>query len=353
MVTEAADSSPSGISRAEHSRLGGRLIQFRYRGIWYMIAVLTVLSAVAAPASLRPTSLFAILPFVAFLAVASMGEALVMMVGGLDVSVPAVIGVVAVTLVALTGGSAPNVPLALLVVLAMAAGVGLGNGVLISLLRLNPLLVTLSVNTVLTGAMLFYLQTMRFESRVAASLEQFGSMNLRGVNVSVFAALALMLLITLFLDYTPLGRRFRAVGANPASAWIAGIAVRRYQVGAYVVAALLYATASIFLCAFMVTPNKDVGLPYFLAPIAAVILGTGSLAGGMGSMVATVGGAFFYTQLGQVLKTMGVSGYAEYVLLGTAIGGGMAVTNPRFLRWVGRLLPMKGSKETREGGEVI
>lgn len=299
-----------------------------------MIAVLTVLSALAAPASLKPTSLFAVLPFVAILAVASMGEGLVMMVGGLDVSIPAVIGVVAVTLVALTGGSSPNVPLALLVVFAMAAGVGLVNGVLISMLQLNPLLVTLSVNTVLTGGVLFYLQTLRFESRVAVSLEQFGSINLRGVNISVFVALALMLLITLFLDFTSLGRRFRAVGASPASAWIAGIAVRRYQVGAYVVAALLYATASILLSAFMVAPNKDAGLPYFLAPIAAVILGTGSLAGGMGSMVATVGGAFFYTQLGQVLKTMGMSGYAEYVLLGVAIGGGMAVTNPRFVEWL-------------------
>lgn len=299
-----------------------------------MIAVLTVLSALAAPASLKPTSLFAVLPFVAILAVASMGEGLVMMVGGLDVSIPAVIGVVAVTLVALTGGSSPNVPLALLVVFAMAAGVGLVNGVLISMLQLNPLLVTLSVNTVLTGGVLFYLQTLRFESRVAVSLEQFGSINLRGVNISVFVALALMLLITLFLDFTSLGRRFRAVGASPASAWIAGIAVRRYQVGAYVVAALLYAMASILLSAFMVAPNKDAGLPYFLAPIAAVILGTGSLAGGMGSMVATVGGAFFYTQLGQVLKTMGMSGYAEYVLLGVAIGGGMAVTNPRFVEWL-------------------
>lgn len=299
-----------------------------------MIVVLTVLSALAAPASLKTTSLFTVLPFVAFLAIASMGEALVMMVGGLDVSIPAVIGLVAVTLVALTGGSSPNVPLALLAVLAMAAGVGFINGLLVSVLRLNPLLVTLSVNTVLTGGMLFYLQTIRFESRVAVSLEQFGSINLRGVNVSVFVALALTVLITLFLDYTPMGRRFRAVGANPASAWIAGIPVRRYQVGAYVVAALLYATASILLCAFMVTPNKDVGLPYFLPPIAAVILGTGSLAGGMGSMVATLGGAFFYTQLGQVLKTMGLSGYAEYILLGAAIGGGMAVTNPRFVEWL-------------------
>lgn len=334
MVSKAADHAPSGVSPADRSPLRGRLIQFRYRGIWYMIAVLTVLSALAAPASLKPTSLFAVLPFVAILAVASMGEALVMMVGGLDVSIPAVIGVVAVTLVALTGGSSPHVPLALLVVLAMAAGVGLINGVLISVLQLNPLLVTLSVNTVLTGGMLFYLQTIRFESRVALSLEQFGSVNLLGVNVSVFVALGLMLVITAFLDYTPLGRRFRAVGANPASAWIAGIAVRRYQVGAYVVAALLYAMASILLSAFMVAPNKDAGLPYFLPPIAAVILGTGSLAGGMGSMVATLGGAFFYTQLGQVLKTMGMSGYAEYVLLGAAIGGGMAVTNPRFVEWL-------------------
>jgi ribose transport system permease protein len=334
----AADATPGKYSSAERARLMGRLIQFRYRGVWYLVAALLAVSALAAPASLKPTSLFAVLPFVAFLAVASMGEALVMMVGGLDVSIPAVIGMVAVTLVALTGGSNPDIALALLAVLTMAAGVGLINGILVSALQLNPLLVTLSVNTVLTGGMLFYLQTIRFESRVAYSLEKFGSLNLHGVNVSVFVALGLMLVITVLLDYTPYGRRFRAVGANPASAWIAGIAVRRYQVAAYVAASLLYAVASILLSSFMVAPNKDVGLPYFLAPIAAVILGTGSLAGGLGSMVATVGGAFFYTQLGQVLKTMGVSGYAEYVLLGVAIGGGMAVTNPRFIQLLGAVI---------------
>jgi len=337
MPNTAPGATPGGYSEAKRTRLKGRLIQFRYRGIWYMVAALLALSALAAPASLKPTSLFAVLPFVAFLAIASMGEALVMMVGGLDVSIPAVIGLVAVTLVALTGGSNPNVPLALLAVLAMAAGVGLINGFLVSVLQLNPLLVTLSVNTVLTGGMLFYLQTIRFESRVALSLEKFGSLDLQGVNVSVFVALGLMVMITVLLDYTPLGRRFRAVGANPASAWIVGIAVRRYQVAAYAAASLLYAMASILLSAYMAAPNKDVGLPYFLPPIAAVILGTGLLGGGMGSMVATVGGAFFYTQLGQVLKTMGASGYAEYILLGTAIGGGMAVTNPRFIQLLGRV----------------
>lgn len=309
-----------------------------------MVAGLLLLSGLAAPASLKPSSLSAVLPFVAFLAIASMGEALVVMVGGLDVSIPAVIGLVAVALVAFTGGSNPNVPLAILVVLAMAAVIGLINGVLTSFMQLNPLLVTLSVNTILTGGMLLYLQTMRFESRVAAALEEFGSLHLFGVSISVLVALGLMVAISVVLDFTPIGRRFRAVGANPASAWIVGIAVRGYQTGAYIVAALLYAVAAILLSAFTVAPNKDAGLPYFLAPVAAVILGTGSLAGGVGSMVATFGGAFFLTQLDQVLKTMGASGYAEYLLQGAAVGGGIAATNPRFLQWAGRVLHVVGRR---------
>lgn len=302
------------------------LIRFRYKGIWYMVAGLFLVSAVVAPASLRSTSLLAVMPFVAFLAIAAMGEALVVMVGGLDLSIPAVIGVVAVTLVAMSGDSGSSAAIAVACAIGLAALIGLANGVLVSVFRLNVLLVTLSVNTMGTGALLLYFQTMRFESRVAPALEKFGAIRLLGLNISVYTALGLVLLLTFLLNFTSLGRRLRAAGANPTASWLAGISVVRLQIGTYVVAAMLYAVAGVLLSAFTVTPNKDAGLPYLLLPIVAVVLGSGSLAGGASSMVATFGGSLFLIQLSQMLKTMGASGYVEYILTGLALGGGMAIT---------------------------
>ncbi|MBN1316948.1 MAG: ABC transporter permease [Anaerolineales bacterium] len=328
-------------------RHGSSPFRIKYKGIWYLVAVLLVLCVLFVPASVKPNSLRAIMPFIAFLTIAAMGEALIIMVGGLDVSIPAVIGMTAVSLVALTGGDQPNVLLAILFVLLASAAVGLFNGILISIFGLNPLLVTLSVNTILTGGMLLYLQTMRFESQVAHPIESFGLYEVMNFNVSVPIALGLVLILTVILDFTPLGRRFRAVGSNPTAARIAGMPVARYQIGAYIVGALLYAITGILLSAFVVSPNKDAGRSYFLAPIAAVVLGTGSLSGGLGSMVATMGGAFFYIQLGQVLKTMGASGYVEYLLLGLCIGGGMAATNPKFIQWIKRVLRL-GRKENKK-----
>lgn len=319
----------------------GALVRFRYRGIWCLVAALFLLSAIVAPASLKATSLLAIMPFVAFLAIAAMGESLVVMVGGLDLSISAVIAGSAVTLVAVSGvphASPGRVVLALALSFAFAAIVGLVNGFLITVVRLNFLLVTLSVNTIVTGVVLLYLRKMHFENSVAPMLQHFGAIDLFGLNISLYVALALVIILTVVLNYTPLGRRLRAIGANPVASWLNGMRVERAQIGVYVVAALLYAIAGVLLSAFSVNPSKDVGAPYLLAPIVAVVLGTGSLAGGGSSMVATFAGALFLTQLSQMLKTAGASGFIEYILTGLALAAGIMVSSAPLRRLLHKTL---------------
>ncbi len=339
----AARGSQDSGGRRPARRLRRRRFQFRFVTIWVLLAGLFLASAVVVPASLQPTSVAAILPFIAFAAIAGMGEALVMMVGGMDLSIPAVIGLVAVCLVSL---SAWSVPLTIGVVLAMALAVGLANGIMVCVLRLNTLLVTLSVNTVLTGGMQWYLSTLRLQSRVAPSLSDWAASQALGINYPVWVAIGLTLALTWALTFTPVGRRFSAVGANPSAAWVAGLSVQRYQIGAYVAGAGLYGIAGVLLSAFIRTPSSDVGAPYLLGPVAAVVLGTGTIAPGVGSMIATFVGAAFLTQLDQVLKVMGLPSSAQYIVQGAAIAGGMAMASVPslgkgeqlrdFVRWKGR-----------------
>lgn len=311
-------------------RMAGAVrLEGRFLAIWAALALLIVFSAVFAPASLQRTSIEAILPFVAFLGIAAMGQTLVIMTGGIDLSTPSIVTLVGVILLSVSGGTDANMTEALLIALAMAAAVGLINGVLVGIFRLNPLVVTLAVGTVVAGATLWYRTGIRQESRVPPSLAEFGADGLFGVNYAFYVALAIMVLLTLCLRYTTIGRRFTAAGANPGAAWIAGIPVHWYTMGAYVTAATLYGVTGILLSAFIRNPTLELGNPYLLAPIAAAVLGGTSLTGGVGSMVAVMGAALFLTQLGQALRVMGLSTAWQFIVQGIAIAAGMALASLR------------------------
>ena len=138
-------------------------------------------------------------------------------------------------------------------------------------------------------------------------------------------AAALVIVLTVVLRKTTIGRRFSAVGANPRAAWIAGINVTGYQIAAFTVGGFLYGVAGILLSAFIRNPTLDVGDPYLLAPIAAAVLGGTAITGGIGSMIAVAGAALFLTQLGQMLKMLGSSSALQFVIQGVAIAAGMAL----------------------------
>jgi ribose/xylose/arabinose/galactoside ABC-type transport system permease subunit len=309
---------------------GSMRLEGRFLAIWAALGLLIVFCAILAPASLQRTSIQAILPFAAFLGIAAMGQTLVIMAGGIDLSTPSIVTMVGVILLSVSGGTDANMTEALLIALMMAAAVGLINGVLVAIFRLNPLVVTLAVGTIVAGATLWYRTGIRQESRVPPSLAEFGANGLFGINYAFYVALAIMVLLMLCLSYTTVGRRFTTAGANPGAAWVAGIPVHWYTMGAYVTAAVLYGVTGVLLSAFIRNPTLELGNPYLLAPIAAAVLGGTSLTGGVGSMVAVMGAALFLTQLGQALRVMGLSTAWQFIVQGAAIAAGMALAS---LRW--------------------
>jgi ribose transport system permease protein len=97
-----------------------------------------------------------------------------------------------------------------------------------------------------------------------------------------------------------------------------------------VTAGLLYGIVGVLLSAFIRNPTLKVGEPYLLAPIAAAVLGGTAISGGIGSMVAVSGAALFLTQLGQMLKMLGLSSALQYIIQGVAIAFGMALAGFNF-----------------------
>ncbi len=302
---------------------GGFGLQLRFAAIWIALGVLLLACAVFLPRSVAPGTLMSIIPFAAFLTIAAMGQAIVIMGRGIDLSVPAIVALTCSVLVGVSRGSDDRLLLAVAAALGVALAVGLINGALIAVLKLNALIVTLAVGAVTTGVNLWYRQGLPAEAKVPPALADLGSARLWGIPSSVWLAVVILVVITVLLRKTVIGRRFEAVGANPRAAYATGVEIMRYQAGAYVLAALLYGLMALLLAGFIRNPTQDVGVPYLLAPIAAAVLAGTAINGGIGSMVAVAGAALFLVQLDQSLKMFGLPTSNQLVLQGIAIAAGM------------------------------
>ena len=323
--------------------------QKRFVAIWIALLVLIIVSAIIAPRSLLPTTLAAVIPLASFLAIASAGEATVIMSRGIDLSIPAIVTLSSTILLGFSGGRDEDLVIAIIAALLFATAVGFANGFLVAVLQLNALIVTLAVGAITAGATLWYRESLPAESRVPVALADWGGSRVLGLNVSLWVAVILLVALAIVLRKSMIGRRFSAAGANPRAAWIAGVNVRLYQIAAFAVAGLLYGIVGILVSAFIRNPTLLVGDPYLLAPIAAAVLGGTAISGGIGSMVAVGGAALFLTHLSQMLKILGLPTAFQFIIFGVAIALGMAIAEVKpaqitqVRNWLARLFGSKAS----------
>jgi ribose transport system permease protein len=336
--------------------VNGLLIGARFVPVWIAVGLLYLVAAFLVPDSVNSQAFNAVLPFATFLAVAALGQMLVIMTGGIDLSIPGVITMVGTVLLGVSKGADERLVQALIVVLLLAVLVGIVNGLLVGLARLNALVVTLAVGGIVLGLTIGYRGSVPAEAAVPPALASWAANRALGLSYIFWVGVGLSLLLALVLRYTTIGRRFQAVGANPRAAWVAGISVQRYHVLAYGIAGLLYGVVGILLAAFIRNPTLSVGDPYLLGPIAAVVIGGASLAGGLASATATWAAALFLTQLSQMLRVLGLSSALQFVVFGAAIAGGMLISGDRIVGLLSRVLhrsdPPTGSGTTpMEGPE--
>ncbi len=347
----AAEAARSGAVMARRPS-----VQLRFAAIWIALIGLLLVGGVIAPRSLLPNTILATLPFAAFLAIAAAGEALALISRSIDLSIPATITLSSTILLGFSGGSDDAIVVGIVAALVFATAVGLINGILVAALKLNALIVTLAVAGITAGATLWYREALPQEARVPPLLADWGSSRYAGLNVSVWVAIVLIALLTFALRKTTIGRRFMAVGANPRSAWIAGLSVAAYQTAAFAAAGFLYGVTGILLSAFIRNPTLNVGDPYLLAPIAAAVLGGTAISGGIGSLIAVAGAALFLTHLGQMLKMLGLASSLQFIIQGLAIALGMALAEFKLarLKTIRSVLPAGiGWRLDARGGVVL
>ncbi|MCW5875841.1 MAG: ABC transporter permease [Anaerolineales bacterium] len=298
------------------------------------MVLLLILAYFVAPGTLSAVSFSGVLPLTAILAIVSLGQMLVVMTGGIDLSIPGTMTLAAFVTVGVAAGSNENILPALGVALGVSALIGLVNGLLVAVIRLNALIITLAVGQLVRGILLRYATTVANEASVPSALSEWAIRQNFGVGSIFWIGLIVMVVFTLLLGYTGIGRRFKAVGANPVAARIAGLRVTSYVTFAYVVAAMLYGLAGFLLASFIRSPTQGLGLPYLLGPIAAVVIGGASLSGGLANVASTAVAAFFLTVLSQMLRVLGFSTDLQFVVFGLAIIIGMAVSGERIVDMV-------------------
>jgi ribose transport system permease protein len=275
------------------------------------------------PNSTSHGSITGMLPFAAVLAIAAIGQTLVVQQGGIDLSVPGMISLTVVIMTHIPAGDSSKLPEALLLAYGCAVAAGLLAGTIVSVVGITAIVTTLGMNALLYGVNLQISQGLT--ATTTHSLQNFTESSVLGVQTPVVVAVVLTALVGLIVKRTVIGRRFEAVGANPRAARAAGLEPTRYQIGAYVGANLMYCSAGVLLAGIISSPSAFQGDTYLLPSVAAVVLGGTSLLGGRGSVVATAIGALFISQLDQFVLTAGVDSAVQYLVQAGALALGIAV----------------------------
>ncbi|MGZ4335840.1 MAG: ABC transporter permease [Gaiellaceae bacterium] len=320
------------------SLLANAVVAARFLPIWIATGALAIVSAIIAPDALQSTSWAFVLPYMTILAVAALGQMLVIMQAGIDLSTPGVMFFGGTLIVGVGNGSNQHLALAVLACVALGAAVGLANGLLIGVLRLNPLIVTLATGQIVLAWGVKYSRGVVEGGNVPDALSSWAARKPLGVSVVFWTGIALTLLVALTLRHTAAGRRFQAVGANPRAAWMAGMHVRTHLVFAYVAAGTLYALAAALLAGVRISIDPAFGAEYLLAPIAAVVIAGASFAGGLASATSTWLAALALTLLTQMLRILGLSTAMQFIVFGAAILVGMIVSGDRLAALLGRFL---------------
>lgn len=287
------------------------------------LVLLVVAGALFAPSSLSKGAVLGMLPFAAVLAIVALGQTLVVMQGGIDLSVAGSVSMVIVIITHEAYGDNGRVLPAALAALGAAILAGLLNGFLVGRLGLNAIVATLGTNALLYAVVLGVSGgTPRQTTDLMASI---AGDNTLGVPNSVYFAVVAVVVTTVAVKRTVVGRRFEAVGANGAAAWATGLMVHRHRGGGYVWAQVLYWLGGFLLAGIINKPTAYQGDSYLLASVAAVVLGGTSLLGGRGDLVATALAALFLTQLDQFVLALGVTFAVQTLTQAAALAIGVAL----------------------------
>jgi ribose transport system permease protein len=247
----------------------------------------------------------------------------VIILGGIDLSIPFVIGFANVVAAQLTGQGV-NFGIVVLIVGVLALLIGAASGALSSILKIHPLIVTLGIGTVVQGLVLIWTKGFASGSApqfVSSFVSIGGSIGPIPVPGLIPALVVITVALTLLLARSSYGRKLYAQGGNPTAGPYALINPVSMWIITFALSALFAAAAGVLLLGFTGSAYGDVGQPYLFQTIAAVVIGGTSLIGGRGSFLGTLAGSIVLIEINTVLIGVGLQPAMVQAALGAVIIG--------------------------------
>jgi ribose transport system permease protein len=289
--------------------------------------------SLATPNFLTNTNLSSVVRQTAVINLMSLGMTLIIVSGGIDLSVGAILAMGGLFgTMAMSNGA--SIPVGVLVGIATGCGCGLVNGLLISWLRINPFIVTLGMLGIVRGTTLMISNGLPVHE-IPQSFSFLGEGNVLGVPFVLWLLVVCAVLMHLVLEHTRLGRYAFAIGSNPQAAFYAGIPVRFHVTAVYAIGGMLTGLAGMIEASRLMTGQPTAGHGYELQAIAAVVIGGGSLTGGVGSVLGTLIGAFIMGLLSNGSDLLGINPYLQQAIIGAVIILAVTVDELRKRRMAG------------------
>lgn len=292
-------------------------------GIYLALALLLVVAAIISPSIYSAQSIFLNLRQASQLGLVALGQTLVMLVGGLDLSVTGVIVLTSVIIADVGEGQNSLIGLGVLLALALGALIGLGNGLLITKRNVPPFVATLGMLVLIRGGQLAYTKGIP-SGQLPPGLSVLGA-PLGMIPVSFLLWIGLSLLLGVILLRTPYGRRLFAVGSNRVTAHLSGVAVDRILISAYVLCSLLAVLAGIVLSGYVGYVDRYLGRGFDLDSITAAVVGGTSFAGGKGTLLGTAAGVLLVQLLSSLMLQLGLDVQVQLVVKGLVVIAAVAL----------------------------
>jgi ribose transport system permease protein len=263
----------------------------------------------------------AALSLAVFMVIVGIGQMFVITLGpgNVDLSLPANIGLASAVAMKTMGGSEALIIVGLLAALGSGAAIGIANYGLIRVLRIPPIIATLSSSFIILSIDISYGRGLQIKP--PPGFADFTNIQILGIPILAIIVALFALVAGVALQRLPYGRAVLAIGQNMRAAWLAGIAVERTRFLTYLLSGTLGGITGALLAGYFRGASIDIGNEYLLSSIAVVVIGGTSVAGGKANVPGIWGAALFLVLLLTMLNTFGVSAGIRLLLTGLIIVG--------------------------------
>ena len=301
-----------------------RLLGSRESGVFVALIILGILMSFLSPYFLKTNNLFNVLRGMSTIGIMAIGMTMVIVSGGIDLSVGSLAAVSAMFAARLMTYNNLNPWLSVLAGLGMGLLLGAVNGIIITKVNVNPFITTLGMLSI--GRGLTYLIATGLQGTVASNIPMrnesvnfLGSGYIGVVPFPVIEMVVLVIIFSLFLNQVVLGRQIYAVGSNEQAARLSGVNVGRVRLFVYTITGGFCALAGIMNAGLLSTAATNLGVGAELDVIAAVVIGGASLMGGEGTILGAVIGAAIMAVIRNAFVLLKLPIYTQTVAIGVVI----------------------------------